>query len=409
MNKYLFVVLIVFCCYSCTSSKKGGTAISHIDTNNNVEVIDIDKGEKKERISFSEFLEEPQVTILETKDECLIKRINTLEFFDNKIYILDETINRLFVFDMDGHFLYRIGAAGGGPGEYVAISDFTIDRENNIIYVFDEATSRIHKYDALSQKYLSTIKIEQKGRQHFYIQFIGGHLYMNETAIEGSGDQYLLKQLDPETGKQIKAYLDADKYNKGWNLTLRTYHSFFYGKSTPSPKYIEMFMDTIIAIEKDKIIPAYAIKSKDFASHEDVQTLMEEYYKNDNTYDFSSIVSSKKIYNINNYVETPNIVYFRYEKEDDTHHLIYNKQNGDIQITKRLINDFIMESLPMNPDFCHYNEKGVFGIISTEIIPFIMDNVIIPGNLNPNIDQHKELMNISEESNPIILYYPFKL
>ena len=52
----------------------------------------------------------------------------------------------LFVFDLKGVFLYKIGSIGSGPGEFTAISDFTIDTDKGVVYTLDNNTQIVHAY-----------------------------------------------------------------------------------------------------------------------------------------------------------------------------------------------------------------------------------------------------------------------
>lgn len=406
MRKYILLIFIS-ALQACSIENKE-EAIKQIDANPNVKTINIDNGDYKENISFAEYFNSPKTILLETADNCLIQEVQSLEIYENNIYILDSKANRLFVFDMEGRFLHQIGSPGSGPGEYVQISDFTIDREKRIIYVFDEFVSKVHKYSLQTSQYLSSINIERVGNQTFYLQYTGGKLYLNETAIDGKEPKHLLRMLDSQTEEQEGLFLDSKLYNKGWNLTLRNYHNFFYGKGTKSPKYIEWFMDTIVAVEGDKIYPSYIVSSKDFASENDVKRLIDTYYSNGRSYDFESIASDGKIYHIDNFVESGTFVYFRFEKSNTACHLFYNKQNETVQITEDFTDDYFAKGFSMNQNFCYYDESGAYGVIQTDLLPLIKGHVIDSGFLNPQIDNYDKIKNIKEDSNPIILYYPFK-
>lgn len=73
---------------------------------------------------------------LETNDSCLIGEISKLDFFNEKIFILDKIYSaRLFVFNKEGKYLFDIGKRGAGPDEYVQINDFSINKKKNTIYV----------------------------------------------------------------------------------------------------------------------------------------------------------------------------------------------------------------------------------------------------------------------------------
>lgn len=406
MKKYS-LLLFLFILQACSIENKE-ESIKQIDANPNVKTINIDDGSYKESISFVEYYNSPKTILLETTDSCLIQEIQSLEVYENNIYILDNMANRLYVFDIDGKFSHQIGAPGAGPGEYIQIADFSIDRVNHIIYVYDEFASKVHKYNLKTSQYLSSITIQKTGNQNFYILYTEGKLYLNETAIDGKEPKHLLKMLNAQTGKLEEIFLDSKQFNKGWNLTLRNYHNFFYGKGTKFPKYIEWFMNTILTIDGNNIYPSYIIQSKDFATENDVKKLVDTYYSNDRIYNFESIDSKGKIYHIENFVESDKFVYFRFKKSNSTHHLFYDKKNDTVQYTTNLTNDYFSKGFSMNQNFCYYDKTGVYGIVQTDFIPLIKEHYIDRGFLNMQLDNYEKIKQIAEDSNPIILYYPFK-
>lgn len=55
---------------------------------------------------------------LELTDESLIGEITKLEIFEDRIYILDYNTKALFVFSIEGEYLFKIHQLGNGSGEY---------------------------------------------------------------------------------------------------------------------------------------------------------------------------------------------------------------------------------------------------------------------------------------------------
>ena len=257
LNMAVTLVLVT----ACIGKKK--ECISSIGGNDNVEVIDIDKAKEKKMLLYSSILEEPDVIVLETNPECIIQKICAIDIYKGNIYILDDRVNALYVFRRDGTFLKRIGHRGRGHGEYLELSDFSIDRENGIIYLWDDALDKVHKYNIRTGKYISSIKTERNGYRSYCMQHIGDRLYISRTSLDVDPENYLLKVVDEKTGEQIASYLKAEDYNRGWNYPLKFPFSYFYSKNTNEPKYVEMFSDTIVSITKDGIRPYCVVKSED--------------------------------------------------------------------------------------------------------------------------------------------------
>jgi hypothetical protein len=69
---------------------------------------------------------------LETTDECLLDNVRQVELFENYLLVKDRS-TFLYVFDMQGRFIRRIGMKGNGPGEYSFCLSFLLDEQNKKI------------------------------------------------------------------------------------------------------------------------------------------------------------------------------------------------------------------------------------------------------------------------------------
>ena len=84
---------------------------------------------------------------LEFTDESIIGSIDKLIIYEERIYILDTQTSSLFIFDMEGNYLNKIAKVGQGPGEYIQLDFFDIDRENKNIVLTDLIGYWIMWYD----------------------------------------------------------------------------------------------------------------------------------------------------------------------------------------------------------------------------------------------------------------------
>lgn len=77
---------------------------------------------------------------LETNEESLLGSIDKIVYNDKSVYILDKKYTLgIYVFNsLSGEFITKIGKFGNGPGEYTEIFDFSIDNDNQRIYVLCE-------------------------------------------------------------------------------------------------------------------------------------------------------------------------------------------------------------------------------------------------------------------------------
>jgi hypothetical protein len=71
---------------------------------------------------------------LETNDNSLIGNVRNIKTDKRHIYILDYNDSPVKMFSNNGKFISEIGHKGGGPGEYIQMSDFFSD--NDTVHVF---------------------------------------------------------------------------------------------------------------------------------------------------------------------------------------------------------------------------------------------------------------------------------
>lgn len=397
-------VLVIGC-----MGKKEKKLTSSISGNEKVKVIDIDKAKHEKMLLYSSFLEEPDVIILETNSNCVIQNICAIDIYENNIYILDDVANALFVFQRDGSFCKRIGHQGNGHGEYMELSDFSIDYDNGIIYLWDEMLDMFHKYDLRTGKYVSSIKTKRNGYRSFCMQYLNNKLYVNRTSIDDDENNYLLKEIDVKTGEQIASYLSADEYNKGWNFPLRFPYTFFYSKNTDEPKYIEMFSDTIISITKDGIVPYCVVKSDDFIKDDEVKDYIKYHgFGEGLNYDLSMLYDNNSIFQISRFVELQGKIAFQYMKGGDRRYLLHDLNTKETRVASFFADDYLFENNNIPLDMCYSDEEGVLSVLRIDFIPYFIENVINKGLLNPKIDDYEKLMKIEEGANPVLFFHKYK-
>lgn len=367
VKSVIFLLTLVFMCMSC-SSYNTATGLADVDT------INIDKSVQKDSLLFSNFFKAPKVIPLETKKECLIQNIRSLEIFNNNIYILDDKVNKLFVFDLAGKFLGTISEQGRGHGEYLELADFSIDRKAGIIYLLDEAADNILKFDLNSYKYLSMIKTERNGYRTYSMQTVDGRVFLNRSSVNEE-DKYELKEIDLKNGKQVNKLLKSEEYNNGWNFPLRLPFSNFYSKNN-HPKYIGLFSNIIMNITNEGVSPAYMIESKDFVNENDIKQILKNVDKNMVSLDFSSVYSLRKVHQISRLVESSKYLCFQYLLGKDRKYLMYDKDSKKTLVSSFFYNDYVCEQNIIPMDLCYSDEHGVVSLLQTSYIPYFVEHVI---------------------------------
>lgn len=150
---------------------------------------------------------------LETKDECLISNINKVIFFENKMFLQDQS-QRLFAFSMDGKFLYEIGKIGRGPKEFPELRDFDIDEKGNIYILTYRKILKFNNNGLFQNEFqfqfpneiCNPLQLVINGEGNFFLWTIGKFYQQN------INDRFFALYNISNKGKIIDRYIEL-KYN----------------------------------------------------------------------------------------------------------------------------------------------------------------------------------------------------
>jgi len=404
-SKYvLFNVLLLsgLSACSCSAQQK---ELSQIESKY---TIDLD-GKQEAYVPFSAYFKNAKSIILETNKDCLIGVISELQVFDGHIYILDAHIAKsLYVFDLEGRFIRKIGGLGRGPGEYVLLKDFTIDIENRFIYISDQGAF-VHKYQ-LDGTYVHSITVSKPRSNVSFIQSYNGKLYINAITWTPTPDDYMLLEVDPNDGKILSQFLPI-KYNKGWGEAYFRGNNFMSRLNNP-PMYTQLFMNYIVAIGEE-ISPYIELKSKYLATDSDIDNFLRN-KKNIQNFDFFN--GSTKIWNVHCFVENDDFIIFKCTSGFfDNFSVVFHKETGVVRLAQKLSNDLILRNISdnnsvisaMSGRFKFSDRQGSYEVIPPDIFEGLKRS-IKNNEIVPDMDKADQLMKLSEESNPIIFFYEFK-
>lgn len=403
MNKAIncmFIILVFVMCISCGSYN---TATMYADA----DTISIDGATRCDSLIFSDFFKAPKVVLLETKPECVVQNIRSLEIYKEDIYILDDRANKLYVFDGNGKFKRTISSPGRGHGEYMKLADFSIDRTKEIIYLLDEATDEILKFSLDDYKFLSSIKAVQNGYLTYSMQEIGGKIYLNRSSVLEK-EKYELREIDERNGKQVGKFLKSDDYNNGWNFPLSLEHSNFYSKNSQSPKYIGLFSNLIMNVTADGVSAAYIVDSRKFVDKEEVLKMQRIAEGKLEKIDFSGIYSQKRIHQISRFIESPSKVFFQYLEGDERNYLVYDKASGKTKTSSLFMDDYVSDKNMIPMDFCYSDERGVVALLKPCFMPHFIKYIINGGKMRTHLDNYSRLIKLNKDSNPVLFFHEYK-
>lgn len=403
MNKAIncmFIILVFVMCISCGSYN---TATMYADA----DTISIDGATRCDSLIFSDFFKAPKVVLLETKPECVVQNIRSLEIYKEDIYILDDRANKLYIFDGNGKFKRTISSPGRGHGEYMKLADFSIDRTKEVIYLLDEATDEILKFSLDDYKFLSSIKAVQNGYLTYCMQEIGGKIYLNRSSVLEK-EKYELREIDERNGKQVGKFLKSDDYNHGWNFPLSLEHSNFYSKNSQSPKYIGLFSNLIMNVTADGVSAAYIVDSRKFVDKEEVLKMQKIAEGKLEKIDFSGIYSQKRIHQISRFIESPSKVFFQYLEGDERNYLVYDKASGKTKTSSLFMDNYVSDKNMIPMDFCYSDERGVVALLKPCFMPHFIKYIINGGKMRTHLDNYSRLIKLNKDSNPVLFFHEYK-
>lgn len=403
MNKAINCMFIILAFVMCISCGSYNTATMYADA----DTISIDGATRCDSLIFSDFFKAPKVVLLETKPECVVQNIRSLEIYKEDIYILDDRANKLYIFDGNGKFKRTISSPGRGHGEYMKLADFSIDRTKEIIYLLDEATDEILKFSLDDYKFLSSIKAVQNGYLTYSMQEIGGKIYLNRSSVSEK-EKYELREIDERNGKQVGKFLKSDDYNHGWNFPLSLEHSNFYSKNSQSPKYIGLFSNLIMNVTADGVSAAYIVDSRKFVDKEEVLKMQRIAEGKLEKIDFSGIYSQKRIHQISRFIESPSKVFFQYLEGDERNYLVYDKASGKTKTSSLFMDDYVSDKNMIPMDFCYSDERGVVALLKPCFMPHFIKYIINGGKMRTHLDNYSRLIKLNKDSNPVLFFHEYK-
>ena len=311
--------------------------------------------------------------VLETTPESTMGTIDKLTVRENKIYILDKEITKsLFVFSIEGKFLYKINRAGRGPGEYIFPDDFSIDNSENEILIWDIDQKKILLYN-------KNQFIKEKSIPHnfSFISHLKNHIVaVNNSCME---ERNCFKVLLFDKDFNIKEKLEPferkdDRVN--WDLQIPLFED-------NSGVYItEAFSNTIHKVDNDlNYAPFVTIdfQGKGISYKEKEKKSRDEF--------LSSLHKTNKAFLLDNFLKSNNLEYFTFFYNQN---MVFNFSVEDKVISSySLINENKIFFLPVYIDENYLYAK-------TDAMNFI--------ELDKNYQN--KLGDISEMNNPIITKIP---
>ena len=362
--KYLYYILIFIFYTSCHNNTK---------TSDHVTELYIVLNDKK--VKASDFIEKMEITMLETNDDCLISRASKVKYINEKIYILDGILNKIFIFNKDGSCDTILSKRGIGPGEYLQLLDFNVT--DNELQVMDHAKA-ILKYDFS----LKNINVEKFNSLSSRFICKNDTVFLWNEAM-GSEVNYYITSINSKNNK-ARRYLmmpfskNINEFPDPRMNTLIMKNDKLY--ASPS------FSNDIYYFSNDDFNPIYKIKFNKNNFPEDKN--IHEYLRQQHYIDLPYALKY-------NYYISDKYLIFDYYYNKRIHYCFYDMIS--LQLSNGIvINDYV-EDFRFTPHWG--NDNFLIDIVNAEhIIKYFSSLSIVNNNLK----------NIKEDDNPVVIIYTLK-
>ncbi len=324
----IIIVIFSFVTFSC--KKKESVTIETI--------INL---EKEISVKASDISRDLKIIKLENSDSCLLANIRKIEFVDSLIYILDDVFKGVYVFSFTGKLVQKFSKEGRGPGEYLSLDDFFIDRDANVLELFDRINMRIYKYKLENFEFIHKIDIPLnfgfkfiKKENIYYFQTNEARNIINEKKITNSS----IIAFDADS-KKVTPFLHKTKpetENQHWefssiftvdNNTQRVFISLAWDKT-----HYEIFNDVINPIIKieasSRGFPDKILESKFDEKMSFLNSLGE---RTNNTHFFKLLMNNEKALIIGYGIGYPPKECYYFNFKENNHHFF----------TNNIINDYL--------------------------------------------------------------------
>jgi len=389
MNKCIVIIIISFI-FTVSCNKE-----EHIDP---VVIINPERFIKSE-IAISEFAESIQYIPLSFTPS--INFIIELQIADDHIFLVSGGGNKgeIYKYDFKGNFTGTIGKTGRGPGEYRYGFMFTVDRENERVFVLDKPKILTYSF---SGEFLSDLLLADTEPDFDEIRYFNNKLFLfenikygnakyNWVVLNASGNIESFKKNSLPQFKSINAFMD--KTVSGFN-----------GKFN----YWNKFNDTIFSVDSEGYTAKYLFSQGDYRVTPEVVDNEKYFYAN--CFRPQNILESEK-YLIIKYFMTGREGYSVFNKKENQFKSI--EYDLSEKKSKGIIND-IDGGLPISP-FGYYTKDKSEYIVSWFNVYELKAHIASKAfkNSTPKYPEKKKelerlVSNLDENDNPVLMLVKLK-
>ncbi len=395
---YRFLYLLFFClCFQKCNNKKSDDSSIIVEKK-----IIIDESSIIDSYNINEIIEDIDVIPLVENKDYALGEINKLIVYNNQFIVCDMLkSSQIIVFDSLGNFNKKIAGVGKGPFEYLQINDFWQD--DNKFFIYDHALKKIFVLDN-KLEFLKTIYT--KSDIYHNIRNISNNTYIAYTTYANANANKEFQN------KNHELFLYDKKFNKitGYfpypdefkNVLLISYTSHF-NKYLDTLRFTRPYDNYIYNFMNGKLVNAFSINYK---QHELTRSKFEDIVKeNLNSFRNASSQGLEEVqsllagysYFYNNLIENQNLMIFLSIVNGKIVFTLYDKIKNKIVVNSNYLQENNLYNIIV-PKLIFADDNYFYGILDS----FYLDNYMLDDSILKNY-------NMSTDSNFLIVRIKFKI
>lgn len=413
--KRVLIPLVLFYCFSChfdnldtrrAKENFGGYKEKYQDERTSlidpgdefIHKIALSPTDKEARLKVDDLIDSIYCIRLETHRSAPISEVDRIFFFEGKILVCDKGgRSGIYLFSSNGEFITQVGRFGKGPQEYLNVSDVSFDKQTRCILILDEYSKQILFFDSdgkfiKKEKlffYAKDFSVLQDGSFVFYqLEGVNAHLEKNQDycLLFSTNDQTIRSFAFPYSYRhkfpQIRRGNNIDLINSGDKTFFNPFLTNSIYEIASSGSIIAKY---IIDFGKD-----------DLLRYLNEQTTDQEYLK---------ILNNSNPLHLNGHIqEAGTNLFFQYGKSD---FCFYNNVSKNLKYGHSFSYLYQMNRFNINvfvrPPIASYDNYFV-----NLIWPYELPKEIKEMIENSDSRAIQGLRGISDQSNPILVFYKLK-
>jgi len=325
MRNTVILVLLISILANC-SNERDQKQINHIST------IKIKPGGSVVT-KLSEFASEIKYVKLETTSESMIGHVSRFYLYKDKYYIWDGRTKSVLCFNQLGKLEFKLDRKGKGPGEYIGVNDFYIDKNKEQLVLWDLTQQKILRYTLIGDFYSETTKVlfanqiisNNKSSYWFYT--------MGDEQVSGITPPHNLLNVKLDGKTVISSHFPFKQ-----NTDIFLHRVFNYSENNLIFWYA--YCDTIYKISDSAVMPFVFV---DFNQSDLTDKLVK--YDLSRKKERDVIIQGERHASLSKVIASKNFLFFSYANSSWLHKVLYSFTTNNLCHIRLIEND--IDGVPM--------------------------------------------------------------